>query len=70
MVGYAIMLSITQGSYIGYYSSFPSFGGGFDSRTLLQKVPFAYRQKGLFSMIFVLSGGADIIETKADLWYD
>ena len=26
-----------QGSYIGYYSSFPSFGGGFDSRTLLQK---------------------------------
>ena len=26
----------TQGSYIGYYSGFPSLGGGFDSRTLLQ----------------------------------
>ena len=25
-----------QGSYIGYYSGFPSLGGGFDSRTLLQ----------------------------------
>ena len=26
-----------QGSYIGYYSGFPSLGGGFDSRTLLHK---------------------------------
>ena len=32
---YAIIQTTTQGSYIGYYSSFPSFGGGFDSRTLL-----------------------------------
>ena len=27
-----------QGSYIGYYSGFPSLGGGFDSRTLLQRI--------------------------------
>ena len=26
-----------QGSYIGYYSGFPSLGGGFDSRTLLHR---------------------------------
>ena len=26
-----------QGSYIGYYSGFPSLGGGFDSRTLLHE---------------------------------
>ena len=31
-----------QGSYIGYYSSFPSFGGGFDSRTLLQKKQLSF----------------------------
>ena len=33
----------TQGSYIGYYSGFPSLGGGFDSRTLLQKRRDAFR---------------------------
>ena len=32
----------TQGSYIGYYSGFPSLGGGFDSRTLLQKEEIPY----------------------------
>ena len=37
-----------QGSYIGYYSSFPSFGGGFDSRTLLQKTRFCPLDKSVF----------------------
>ena len=41
-----------QGSYIGYYSSFPSFGGGFDSRTLLQKnTLLSRRQKRVFYAI-------------------
>ena len=44
-----------QGSYIGYYSSFPSFGGGFDSRTLLQKKDQS-KWTGLFSMKFALAG--------------
>ena len=34
---FVIMGLTLQGSYIGYYSGFPSLGGGFDSRTLLQK---------------------------------
>ena len=38
-----------QGSYIGYYSGFPSLGGGFDSRTLLHaKNLFCLRTKEVF----------------------
>ena len=46
-----------QGSYIGYYSGFPSLGGGFDSRTLLhEKTSFVCLIKEVFSMISVPGG--------------
>ena len=54
----------TQGSYIGYYSGFPSLGGGFDSRTLLQKMTtvkvvfsFGNRQEGIEPIYMQVSSG-------------
>ena len=44
-----------QGSYIGYYSGFPSLGGGFDSRTLLQKSPRSTRIWEIFYVILLNS---------------
>ena len=54
----------TQGSYIGYYSGFPSLGGGFDSRTLLQLKKRCFRtsffiwyRKGIEPIYMQMSGG-------------